>query len=107
MAHTGHDLRALEGDVKAQQAMGVDVEMIYRPQLAGAAPYLSAAVRAASFCPRDGMANPFAAIRALLNAARRLGAKMWAFCEVDAIEVRGGPVISSCALGVAPFAARR
>lgn len=35
------------------------------------------------------MANPFATLRAFLNAARRLGARVWGLCRVDAIEVRG------------------
>lgn len=89
VAHSDEDVRKLEEDVRTQWARGVETEMVYQPQLAAAAPYLSPAVQAGSYCARDGMANPFATVRAFLHASRRRGARLWPGCTVNAVEVHG------------------
>jgi len=89
VAHTDEDVARLEDDVRTQRALGVATEVVYQPQLAAAAPYLSPAVQAGSYCAADGLANPFATVRAFLQAARRHGARLAAECRVRAIEARG------------------
>jgi glycine/D-amino acid oxidase-like deaminating enzyme len=90
VAHTAEDVEKLERAVRDQRALGVDVEMIYPPQLQGLAPYLGPGVQAASYCARDGMANPFATVRAFLRAARRAGARLESGCTVTAAESDAG-----------------
>ena len=82
VAHTAEDAEKLERAVVQQRAFGVDVEMIYPPQLRTFAPYLSPGVQAASYCSRDGMANPFATVRAFLRGATGAGARVEAGCTV-------------------------
>jgi glycine/D-amino acid oxidase-like deaminating enzyme len=88
VAHSDADVAKLEEGVRAQKALGVPVEMVYPPELRREAPYLSSGISAASYCPLDGMVNPFATTRALLRAARRRGALLWGNCPVERIEVR-------------------
>jgi sarcosine oxidase, subunit beta len=82
VAHTAEDAEKLERAVVQQRALGVEVEMIYPPQLGTFAPYLSPGVQAASYCALDGMANPFATVRAFLRAATRAGARVETGCTV-------------------------
>lgn len=87
VAHTDEDVQKLEEAVNAERALGVKLEMVYQPQLAAAAPYLSTKIAAASYCPADGMANPFATIRGFLRAARRLGATLWYGTGVKGVRI--------------------
>lgn len=89
LAHSDADLEKLEKAVESQRALGVNVEMVYQPRLAKEAPYLNPAVRAASYCPDDGMANPLATIRALVEGVRRRRVRIWTGCRVTAIEPQG------------------
>ena len=89
VGHGDEDGAKLEEAVTAQRALGVDAEMVYPPQLLKEAPYLSPSVSAATYCARDGMASPFATLRAFLKAAARRGAILWAPCRVTGVEVRG------------------
>ena len=73
VAHKSDQVRALESAVRAQQKLGVQVEMVYPPQLFKRAPFLSREILAASYCGDDGMANPFLATRAYVAACRRAG----------------------------------
>ena len=82
VAHSDEDAEKLERAVVQQRALGVDVEMIYPPQLRTFAPYLSPDVQAASYCSRDGMANPFATVRAFLRASTCAGARVETGCTV-------------------------
>lgn len=82
VAHGSDDVEKLERAVVQQRALGVDVEMIYPPQLRTLAPYLAPGVQAASYCARDGLANPFATVRALLRAATCAGVRVETGCTV-------------------------
>lgn len=87
VAHTDEDVQNLERAVGAERSQGLDVEMVYQPQLVRVAPYLSRKIAAASYCAKDGMANPFAALHGFLHAARQRGARLWSGTEVTGIRV--------------------
>lgn len=89
LAHTPDDVEKLEAGVKAQRALGVATEMVYRPELARVAPYLATSVLAASFCADDGMANPLTSVRAFYTAATSRGARVWHPCRVSGLEAFG------------------
>ncbi len=89
VAHTDEDAEALEKAVRDQRAQGATVEMVYPPRLFDEAPYLNRDIKAASYCLRDGMANPLATTRAFLTAAHRRGARLWQHSAVSGIEVHG------------------
>jgi sarcosine oxidase, subunit beta len=88
-AHTEADIQRLETTVEMERKLGVDVEMVYPPQLRHEAPYLGSGIAAASYCPRDGMANPFATIRGFLRSAKKRGTELWSGVEVKNIHVIG------------------
>jgi sarcosine oxidase subunit beta len=86
VAHTDDDIQRLEKAAATERALGLDVEMVCQPQLAADAPYLSTRIAAATFCARDGIANPFATLRAFITAARRRGASFWYATQVKGIQ---------------------
>ena len=87
VAHTGEEVEKLERRASSQRAAGADVELIYQPQLCKRAPYLSREIAAASFCPDDGMADPFAAVRAYLRACKSAGVAFETNQKVEGVEV--------------------
>lgn len=86
IAETDADVALLERAVSAQQAQGLATEMVYRPQLSKAAPYLAAHVAAASYCADDGMANPLASVRALLVGCSQRHVRLWTQTPVTGIQ---------------------
>jgi len=77
------ELRALAED---QRARGLEVHHLSGPELRELAPYLSAGVLSANYCPTDGHANPILATKAFGRAARALGAEVREGEEVVAVE---------------------
>ena len=88
IAHSADEVGTLEKAVAAQRALGAPVEMVYPPTLFRQAPYLSREVQAASYCAEDGMANPFATVRAYLAACRRSGVVFEFDRPVESLNVR-------------------
>jgi sarcosine oxidase subunit beta len=85
VAHTDADIQRLENAVEAERKLGVEVEMVHPPQLRHEAPYLGPRIAAASYCPRDGMANPFATMRGFLRAGKKRGMQLWTGAEVRSV----------------------
>jgi sarcosine oxidase, subunit beta len=77
VAHSDEDVTKLRASVREQTALGARVEWLDRDGVARAAPYLAKTIQAASYCPDDGMANPFAVTRGALRACRRAGCRIW------------------------------
>ena len=77
VAHSDADVAKLRASVSEQAALGARVEWLDRDEIATAAPYLAQTIQAASYCPDDGMANPFAVTRAALRACRHAGCRIW------------------------------
>ncbi len=75
VAHSDEDRVKLQRSAAAQAAAGVAVQLLGPREVAAAAPYLSEDIQAASYCPLDGMVNPFLAVRALYKACRGAGVK--------------------------------
>jgi glycine/D-amino acid oxidase-like deaminating enzyme len=86
VAHTEEDIARLETVVERERRGGIELEMVFPPQLHREAPYLSPKITAASYCAKDGMANPFTTTRAFLTAARRNGARFLSDTEVTGID---------------------
>jgi len=70
----GEDLERLLSDQLAQSEAGVPSEILRDEAVALEFPNLGPDVVALSWCPLDGMADPFLATEAFLHAARRAGA---------------------------------
>ena len=80
------DVANLRRSVALQQARGLEVELLEGSALRDAAPWLGAAVRAASYCPWDGFSSPLVAGHNLIRGAAAAGAPVGAHAAVEAIE---------------------
>lgn len=74
LAERDEQLPALEASVKRQQAMGLDIRIVYRNELRDLVPAAAPHMVAGSYTPADGFANPILVTRAFAAAARRRGA---------------------------------
>jgi len=93
LARTEAEVPAIVRLVAEQQALGLDLAFL--PDTAAVravAPALAETVRAASYCPTDGHANPVATVRAFAAAAERHGAKVLTGTRVTRVAAGGGRV---------------
>ncbi len=67
---------ALEGRVEQEQALGLEVRMVYAEELRRLVPGLSPHMLAGSYCPLDGHADPMRTVNALVRGAERQGARV-------------------------------
>lgn len=87
------DVEAFERGVAMQRALGVDVDWLEPGDAARLAPGLSTeGVRAATFCARDGIADPSGVTHGFANAARAKGVEIRRRAEVTGITLTGGRV---------------
>ena len=90
IARQDDEVDKLEHHAQTARGHGLEIEMLGTAALAARYPYLGRDIRAATFCGRDATANPRLATRAVMRAARRLGAKVIEHCEVGSIVHKGG-----------------
>jgi sarcosine oxidase subunit beta len=84
---------AFRRNIAVQRACGVDVEWLVAGDAARLAPGLSVGgVLAATFCRKDGIADPNGVTMGFAKAAQRLGVEIVRDTEVTGIDVRGGRV---------------
>ncbi|MEV2212415.1 FAD-dependent oxidoreductase [Streptomyces sp. NPDC050997] len=69
-----------------ERRAGIPTEVLTGDEVRKQLPLLSESVRAASWCPLDGYANPLLITPAYLTAARRLGTQLHAFTPVTGIQ---------------------
>lgn len=108
VAHTAEDLDRLRRSAIAQRAAGAPVELLDAAEVFRLAPYLSRNICAATWCPLDGMANPFLAVRVLSRACRDAGVGFALHTPVErvklsaggGVEVQGGGTAFQAAAGV-------
>jgi sarcosine oxidase subunit beta len=87
------EVEAFERGVAMQRALGVDVDWLEPGDAARLAPGLSTeGVRAATFCARDGIADPSGVTHGFANAARAKGVEIRRRAEVTGITLTGGRV---------------
>jgi sarcosine oxidase subunit beta len=93
LARTEAEVPVIARLVETQRALGLDLAFLPDPAAVRAvAPALAESVRAASYCPTDGHANPVATVRAFAAAAERQGAKILTGTRVAGIVAGGGRV---------------
>ncbi|EDY49835.1 sarcosine oxidase subunit beta [Streptomyces clavuligerus] len=90
---TEEEVELCERAVGVQRALGVDSRIVGPREARELCPYAGPdGLLAAAYSPADGQALPPAAVRGYLEAARRLGARVWTRCAVTGIEVADGAV---------------
>lgn len=80
----------LRDKVAAERAMGIEVEVIGRDEIAALAPGVSPRMIAAAWCPGEGKINPLLGTPALARAARLRGARFFEGVQITALEASGG-----------------
>jgi len=91
LARTEKEKDSITALVASQQALGLNLSLLSRPEdIQAIAPQVSAKVLAASFCPTDGHADPKAAVAAYQHAAERNGAVFSCGESVEAITITKG-----------------
>ena len=91
LARTEKEKDSITALVASQQALGLDLSLLSRPEdIQAIAPQVSAKVLTASFCPTDGHADPKAAVAAYQQAAERNGVIFSCGESVEAITITKG-----------------
>ncbi len=93
LARTPSEVDTIRRMVAEQRALGLELQFLEDINTIRAiTPALSDRVRAASFCPTDGHADPQATVAAFVSAAERSGAAFRFGERVEAIELGAGGV---------------
>ncbi|UCD79449.1 MAG: FAD-binding oxidoreductase [Desulfobacterales bacterium] len=82
----------LEQRVEQERSLGLDIRMVRGAELHDLIAGLSPRILAGSYCPTDGHADPLSTINALVDAARRLGARTRWQCPVEKLVIEDGRV---------------
>lgn len=90
IAENDAQIGLLREKVLLEKAHGLGTQLLGRSELRDLAPYLCEHAIGASHCPGEGMANPLAAVIALAEAARAMGARFQQQAEVEGIESERG-----------------
>jgi len=91
LADTPGQLAQFRKNVALQRSLGIPSVILSPAEVAELAPSLNLeGVLGASFCHRDGHVNPFHLTWAYARAAKRLGARIHTFCEVERVRVDSG-----------------
>lgn len=91
---TSHaQLEQYRRNVALQNSLGIPSKMVTPQEAKEIVPILRTdGLPGAAYCPTDGHANPFKANLAYLQAAQRLGVKLFKFTEAKGVDVKGGRV---------------
>jgi len=82
----------LEERVAREQSLGLDIRIVRGAELHDLIAGLSPRIVAGSYCPSDGHADPLRTVPALLEAARRLGARTAWQCPVENLVIENGRI---------------
>jgi len=83
--HDEKDMKQAEKNVTMQQSLGLKVDILTPEKIIDVVPILDVQgmhAIGATFCPTDGIANPFKTTFAYANAARRKGAEIYTHTSV-------------------------
>ena len=89
LAESDEDVARVEAHAAAQNALGIKTELLYGDALREREPLLAPVVRAAAYCPLDGVADHTATTLAYLAAAKARGVDVRTHTEVASIELKG------------------
>lgn len=105
VAETDAQMRDIARKTSIEKEFGLDVEVIDKATLRQFAPYVSDRMIGGSYSPGEGKANPLVATPAFARAARKLGAQILTFTELQALRAEVGGYVAQTNRG--PIHARR
>jgi glycine/D-amino acid oxidase-like deaminating enzyme len=91
VAETAEELGVLVAKQRIEEAAGLETEVLTGARLRSFAPYLAEDLSGASYCAREGHANPLLAAPAFAARAIEAGAGIRTHAPVTGIEERDGP----------------
>jgi glycine/D-amino acid oxidase-like deaminating enzyme len=89
----------LRGKVAVERSAGIENHVIGANELRDLAPYLAHRFAGAAFCPAEGQIDPLRGTAALLQLAKRAGARLESGLEVQAIDREGSGFLVRTAQG--------
>jgi sarcosine oxidase subunit beta len=95
VVHDEEGMAQAERNVELQRSLGLDVELLAPGEICDVVPILDVEgmeTIGATFCPSDGHADPFKTTYAYAEAAKRQGANLYRFTEVQDVLTDHGEV---------------
>ena len=89
VAETEDDARFLEAKIRREAPLGLGTHLVRGDELKRMAPYLADVAIAGAYCVHEGRVNPILATPAIVQAATRLGARVFRHTEATAIAREG------------------
>src|SRR5215216_3987707 len=87
------NVRAFKQNVEMQRRLGVEVDLLSPDQARELAPGIEVeGILAATFCPRDGIADPYGVTMGFARSAQAAGVEIYREIEVMAIELEGNRI---------------
>ena len=90
VAETEDQMRFLAMKAERERSRGIEVEIIGADEVGRLAPYLSARIIGAEFCPHEGKLNPIRAVPAIARGAEKAGARLLREVELLGLERDNG-----------------
>ena len=93
--HNKEETKQAKKNVSMQRSLGLKVDLLEADEINDIVPILDVKgmhAVGATFCPTDGLANPFKTTFAYANAARRNNAKIYTHTKVVDIKTDGGKI---------------
>lgn len=93
LATTEKEVEQFRKNVELQNSLDIPSKFITPQEAKEIVPYINLdGILAATFCKKDGHANPFHVVRAYAQAARRLGVEILTYTEVVDIHTQGNKI---------------
>lgn len=91
LATTEDELEILRQNSDLQRKLGVEVYLLSPKEVKGIIPELNVEdIIGATYCPTDGVADPYSVVQGFASAARRLGVKIYTETEVIGLQMLKG-----------------
>lgn len=93
LAYKEQEVKQFQKNIELQNSLGIESELLTPEEVKEIVPHLNTeGLLAASYCARDGHANPFEVTRAYAQAAQRLGVEINTFTECKDIIIEKGAI---------------
>ncbi len=93
LAFTDKEVDDFKKNVKMQKSLGLEVNYITPKEAQEIVPILNISeVKGATYCPKDGLGNPFLSTKGYAEKAQELGATILTYTSADEIKVEKGGV---------------
>lgn len=107
LAESETETKGLKARAWMQQMQGIETHFLRGDEAREREPYLSRKVKAALYCPHDGVANHSATTKAYADAAKKLGVTFLISTQIEGLEVNNSRARSAVTADGTRYAAKR